>query len=72
MFFKLFKLYVPRYQLQFSNNGDLFIEMLKTQRSVMCCILWNKAVLVVSSVMQRSFKTYQSVHNGFVAEVDAC
>ena len=21
---------------------------------------------------QRSFKTYQSVHNGFVAEVDAC
>ena len=27
-------IYVPWYRLQFSNNGELFIEPLKTQRSV--------------------------------------
>ena len=30
----LMDVYVPWCRLQFSNNADLFIEMLKTQRSV--------------------------------------
>ena len=38
----------------------------------LCCIIWNKTVLILSNVTQRSFKTYQNVHNGFVAEVNAC
>ena len=35
-------------------------------------ILLNKAALVVNNVMQRFFKTNRSVHNGLLAEVDAC
>ena len=31
-------IYVPQYRLQFSNSGDLFIEILKTQRSV--CVVY--------------------------------
>ena len=38
----------------------------------LCCIIWNKAVLVLSNVTQRSFKTYRNDYNGFVAEVNAC
>ena len=38
----------------------------------LCCIIWNKADLVLSDATQSSFKTYQNVHNGFVAEVNAC
>ena len=41
-------IYVPWYRLHLSNNADLFIEMLKTQS--LCCILWNKAVIVISNV----------------------
>ena len=63
---------VPWYRLQFANNGDLFIEMLKTQRSVCVVYYGTRQFLSYTMPRKRSFKTYQSVHNGFRADIDAC